>query len=117
MLLGRPLYFFLVILEIHAVQGVGLPGAVANVACLESQAVRPPLLRLPHTAKTVSDCLRRDGNRKQSARCGHSRDYDFLKQAIALVGVVVNHCFTSLFGTKDLLGDIVIQKKRIQLMR
>ena len=32
--------------------------------------------------------------------------------------VVVNHCFTSLFGTKGLLSDIIIRKKRCsQLMR
>ena len=32
--------------------------------------------------------------------------------------VVVNHCFTSLFGTKGLLSDIVIRYKRCsQLMR
>ena len=34
------------------------------------------------------------------------------------VVVVVNHCFTSLFGTKGLLSDIIIRQKRCsQLMR
>ena len=35
-----------------------------------------------------------------------------------VVHVVVNHCFTSLFGTNGLLSDIVIGLKRCsQLMR
>ena len=38
--------------------------------------------------------------------------------AINMVVVVVNHCFTSLFGTKGILIDIVIRLKRCsQLMR
>ena len=33
-------------------------------------------------------------------------------------GVVVNHCFTSLFGVNGLLSDIVIREKRCsQLMK
>ena len=35
-------------------------------------------LRLSHTARTVPDCLRRDENLKQSVRCGHSHNYDFV---------------------------------------
>ena len=34
------------------------------------------------------------------------------------VAVAVNHCFTSLFGTKNISSDIVIRQKRCsQLMR
>ena len=58
-------------------------------------------LKLPHTAKTVPDCLlfkiRRNGNLKQSVRCGHSHDYDlsisvsseaFVKTEYVLIVVV-----------------------------
>ena len=40
------------------------------------------------------------------------------KGQVQTVVVVVNHCFTSLFGTKGLLSDIVMRSKRCsQLMR
>ena len=32
-----------------------------------------------------------------------------LKFGVVVVVVVVNHCFTSLFGTKGLLSDIIIR--------
>ena len=39
---------------------------------------RPLYLRLPHTTRTVPNCLRRDNNPKQSVQCAHSQDYDFV---------------------------------------
>ena len=59
-------------------------------------------------------------DRTRRASCGKNNFtlvYSLFYQYNVVV-VVVNHCFTSLFGTKGLLSDIIIRWKRCsQLMR
>ena len=43
--------------------------------------------------------------------------YKVKRSGLCKVVVVVNHCFTSLFGTNGLLSDIVIRRRCCELMR
>ena len=43
--------------------------------------------------------------------------YKVKRSGLCKVVVVVNHCFTSLFGTNCLLSDIVIRRRCCELMR